>query len=59
MKVRGMIRPWEEGEARGTTDTIPFPGHRTLAEAWKAEFVYERLLASRRKPGKNEGGDAA
>jgi len=53
-----MTRPWEEDDPRGTKDTIPFPGHRTLAEVWKAEFMYERLLASRRKPSPDDEGDA-
>lgn len=63
-----MTRPWEDCEPCGTKDTIPFPNHRTLAEAWGIRDCipyrirlanYERRLASRRKPSPDDEGDAA
>ena len=53
-----MTRPWEDCEPCGTKDVFPMPGHRTLAEAWAVHFaIYKDLLASRRKPRKDEEGD--
>ena len=48
-----MIRPWQTGPARGTKDTIPFPDHRTLAEAWKGTFeALKRQSDERKKPSR-------
>ena len=48
-------REWELGPPRGTTESIPFPGHRTLAEAWADYFSkYRRGLEQHRKPRANE-----
>lgn len=32
-----MKRHWEEGDPRGTIETIPFPGHRSMVEVLREE----------------------